>query len=190
VQAFILPDHLKSALKVPHGVLYEGSGHKTMDALKDVMELNKPAKIISVGDITTCNLIESGILPDICIVDHLTCRVAVSDGVLKRIQHPAFAEISVENPAGSITLELVTSMEKAMRSGDRTRIFVHGEEDLAVMPAVVLAPASSIVIYGQPSSGCVLIRVTPEKRTEIQELLRQMEYDSDDDTLWRMLNED
>lgn len=190
MQAFILPSLLKSALKVPHGVLYEGSGRKTMDALKGVMKLSKPAKIIAVGDITTCNLIESAILPDICIVDHMTCREAVPEGVLKCIQHPAFIEISVKNPAGSITLELVTCMADALRSKDRTRIFVHGEEDLAVMPAVVLAPPSSIVIYGQPSSGCVLIRVTPEKRKEMQKLLIQMEYDSGDDTLWRMLNED
>ncbi|HIE31501.1 MAG TPA: DUF359 domain-containing protein [Methanosarcinales archaeon] len=190
MQAFILPDHLKSALKVPHGVLYEGSGYKTMAALKIALDLDKSAKIISVGDITTCNLIESGILPDICIVDHLTCRASVSEGVLKRVQHPAFTEISVENPAGSITLELVTCITKALRSGEHTRIFVQGEEDLAVMPAVMLAPLSSIVIYGQPASGCVLIKVTPEKRKEIKELLGQMEYDADGDTLWRMLDED
>ncbi len=190
MQSFILQNSLKSALKVPHGVLYEGSGRRTMAALKSVIDSSEPAKIIAVGDITTCNLIESGILPDICIVDHLTCRAAVSDEVVRRIRHPAFTEISVDNPAGSITLELVTCMADAMRSGGHTRIFVRGEEDLAVMPAVVLAPPSSIVIYGQPSSGCVLISVTPEKKREIQKLLNQMEYTSDDDTLWRMLNED
>lgn len=186
MQALILPDRLKPALKVPHGILHEGSGHKTMDLLKKTLDLRKPARIISVGDITTCNLIESDILPDICIVDHLTCRTAVSDGVLKRIHHPAFVEVSVENPAGSITPDLVTCIKKALQSSEHIRIFVRGEEDLAVMPAVMLAPLSSVVIYGQPSSGCVLIRVTREKKKEIRELLKQMEH-ADEDDLWRML---
>jgi len=158
-----------------------------MELLKSAPDMKDPAKVVSVGDIITCNLIEAGILPDICIVDHLTCRSAVSDEVIKRIRHPAYLEVSVENPAGSITLELVTCIEKALRSGNRIRILVRGEEDLAVMPAVVLAPRSSIVIYGQPSSGCVLIKVTDEKKKEIRELLKQMEYADDDKALRRMV---
>ncbi len=74
-----------------------------------------------------------------------------------------------------------------MRCEHPIRIFVLGEEDLAVMPAVVLAPLSSIVIYGQPSSGCVLIRVTREKKKEMRELLKQMEDTNDGKSLWRLL---
>ena len=188
MQALILPDHLKSKLKVPHGVLYTGCGRSTMDELKNALDSEKPARIISVGDITTCNLIESGVLPDICIVDHLTCRTAVSDQVVNRIHNPEFREVSVENPAGSITLELVANIKAALRSDDRVLIFVHGEEDLAVMPAVTLAPVSSIVIYGQPSSGCVLINVTREKKKEMQELLKQMKHSNHGaDDIWRIL---
>jgi len=188
VKSLILPDHLKSKLKVPHGILYEGCGHETMRLLKNELNSNNPTRIISVGDITTYTLIEADILPDICIVDHLTCRARISDDVLKRIHHPVYLEVSVENPAGSITSDLILCIKKAVRSGNPTLIFVQGEEDLAVMPAVIFAPTSSIVIYGQPSSGCVLINVTSEKKKEILELLKQME-DFDDD-IRRILNED
>ncbi len=183
----LLSDRLKSKLKVPYGVLYAGSGQKTMDMLKSAPDWGSPAKIISVGDITTYNLIESGVLPDICIVDHLTCRAAVSGEVKKRIRHPTYHEVSVTNPAGTITSDLVTAIEDAMQCERPIRIFVHGEEDLAVMPAVVLAPLSSIVIYGQPSSGCVLIKVTSDKKKEIRELLKQMEDANDGKALRRML---
>jgi uncharacterized protein (UPF0218 family) len=148
-----------------------------MDLLKSAPDWGSPAKIISVGDITTCNLIESGILPDICIVDHLTCRAEVSDEVKKRIRHPAYHEVTVKNPAGTITPDLVTAITDAMKCKRPIRIFV----------AVVLAPLSSIVIYGQPSSGCVLIKVTSEKKKEIRELLNQMEDDNDGKSLRRML---
>jgi len=185
--ALLLSDRLKSKLKVPHGTLYAGSGRKTMDMLKSAPDWGSPEKIISVGDITTCNLIESGILPDICIVDHLTCRAEVSDEVKNRIRHPAYHEVTVKNPAGTITPDLVTAITDAMKCEQPIRIFVQGEEDLAVMPAVVLAPLSSIVIYGQPSSGCVLIKVTSEKKKEIRELLKQMEDANDGKSLRRML---
>ncbi len=178
MQALILPDHLKSRLKVPHGTLYAGCGREAITSLKAQLGAEKTAMVIAVGDITTCNLIESGVLPDICIVDHLTCRTAVSDEVVKCIHNPdhGYVEVAVKNPAGTITLDLVACIKDAVQSEekDRTLIFVHGEEDLAVMPAVVLAPLSSIVIYGQPSSGCVLINVTREKKKEIRELLKEM----------------
>ncbi|MHC1574191.1 MAG: GTP-dependent dephospho-CoA kinase family protein [Candidatus Methanogasteraceae archaeon] len=183
----LLSDRLKSRLKVPYGTLYAGSGRKTMDLLKSAPDWGNPAKIISVGDVTTCNLIESGILPDICIVDHLTCRAEVSDEVKNCIQHPAYHEVTIKNPAGTITTDLVTAITDAMTCERLVRIFVQGEEDLAVIPAVALAPLSSIVIYGQPSSGCVLIKVTSEKKKEIRELLKQMEYANDGKSLWRML---
>jgi len=181
VQALILPDHLKSRLKVPHGTLCAGCGREAIESLKAQLGAEKPAMVIAVGDITTCNLIESGVLPDICIVDHLTCRTAVSDEVVKCIHNPChgYVEVAVKNPAGMITLDLVACIKDAVHAvqseGEgRMLIFVHGEEDLAVMPAVVLAPPSSIVIYGQPSSGCVLINVTREKKKEIRELLKEM----------------
>jgi uncharacterized protein (UPF0218 family) len=183
----LLSDRLKSRLKVPHGTLYAGSGRKTVDLLKSAPDWGNPAKIISVGDVTTCNLIESGILPDICIVDHLTCRAEVSDEVKNCIRHPAYHEVTIKNPAGTITTDLVTAITDAMTCERPIRIFVQGEEDLAVIPAVVLAPLSSIVIYGQPSSGCVLIKVTSEKKKEIRELLKQMEYVNDGKSLWRLL---
>jgi len=181
VQALILPDHLKSRLKIPHGTLYAGCGREAIESLKTQLGAEKPARVIAVGDITTCNLIKSGVLPDICIVDHLTCRTAVSGEVVKCIHDPdhGYVEVAVENPAGTITLGLVACIRNAVHAAQseekgRTLIFVHGEEDLAVMPAVVLAPLSSIVIYGQPSSGCVLINVTREKKKEIRELLKEM----------------
>ena len=49
------------------------------------------------------------------------------------------------------------------------------------MGAVVYAPIGSIVIYGQPKEGVVLIKVTPETKLRFAEMLRNMEvvYDGD-----------
>jgi len=53
-------------------------------------------------------------------------------------------------------------------------IMVDGEEDLAVLPAVLLSPATSIVMYGQPGIGGVLVRVDDAVRKRVGSLLYKM----------------
>jgi len=56
----------------------------------------------------------------------------------------------------------------------KTQIFVDGEEDLAVLPAMILAPDASIIIYGQPDEGIVLIKVDEEMRNRAKDILKKM----------------
>ncbi len=51
---------------------------------------------------------------------------------------------------------------------------VDGEEDLATLPAILYAPLGSAVVYGQPNEGSVLVMVTPEKKKQIENLMKQM----------------
>jgi uncharacterized protein (UPF0218 family) len=51
---------------------------------------------------------------------------------------------------------------------------VDGEEDLLTLVAIMVAPAGSIIAYGQPATGIVLVRVTPNKKNEIKALIDQM----------------
>jgi len=55
------------------------------------------------------------------------------------------------------------------------RIVVNGEEDLLVIPVCVHAPDNSIVLYGQPNEGLVVVEITPEIRNKTQSLLDLME---------------
>ena len=55
------------------------------------------------------------------------------------------------------------------------RIMVNGEEDLLVLPVCVYAPENSVVMYGQPNQGLVIVKVTPEIRNKAQKLLDLME---------------
>jgi uncharacterized protein (UPF0218 family) len=55
------------------------------------------------------------------------------------------------------------------------RIVVNGEEDLLVIPVCVHAPDNSIVLYGQPHEGLVVVEITPEIRNKTQSLLDLME---------------
>ena len=55
-----------------------------------------------------------------------------------------------------------------------THIVVEGEEDLLTLIAVLYAPENSFVIYGQPHSGVVVVKVTGQKKRQVQEFLNAM----------------
>ena len=172
MKKYCLPKELRGEMRKLHGELYRGDGLETaQNIIKDIKD---PAKIITVGDIITFNFLAAGIVPSISFVDDRTKRSPVSNEVTHGTKHPHFRTITVENPPGTITDDLLHEVAKAMSSDKPLRIFIKGEEDLAALPSIAMAPLSSVVIYGLPDEGAVLVRVTETKRKEIQSLLDRM----------------
>ncbi len=171
--AYRLTAALRDRLKTPFGRLYRC---KDDACLRGVVESYKGApKVIAIGDVTAYHLLKAGIVPDMCIVDDMTMRLPVAHEVRKGTSHKSFKDLVVKNPAGVITEELIDAIKNNMHSKDPVRIFVDGEEDLAVIPACEYAPAGSLVLYGQPKEGVVAVEVTPEKKRETLSLMEQME---------------
>jgi uncharacterized protein (UPF0218 family) len=170
--AYKLTPALRDRLKKPFGRLYRGKGD---ECLREIIKgLKNPTKVISIGDVTTYYLLKAGIVPDMCIVDDRTMRLPVELEVKKGTAHESFKDVKVENPPGVITRELVDAIKDNMGSEKPVRIFVDGEEDLAVIPACEYAPVGSVVLYGQPNEGVVAVTVTEEKRRETLSLMAQM----------------
>ncbi len=84
----------------------------------------------------------------------------------------------VDNPSGTVSQQLISAVRRAVNGvalHKRARIVVHGEEDLAVIPAVIEAPEGAAVVYGQPNEGMVIIAVTAEKKHHAQRLLGKIQ---------------
>jgi uncharacterized protein (UPF0218 family) len=170
--AYRLTRALRDRLKTPFGKLYRGKGE---ECLRDIISgLKSSTKVISIGDVTTYYLLKAGVVPDICIVDNLTMRIPVDHEVRKGTAHESFQDVRVKNPPGVVTQELIDAIKESMGSTGPVRIYVDGEEDLAVIPACELAPVGSVVLYGQPGEGVVAITVTEEKKRETLSLMEQM----------------
>jgi len=186
----ILPDTLRPLFRNIFGVLYTGIGDEAVKKMS--MDMGSPTKLISVGDVTTFHLLNINIIPDILIVDDRTKRGPASDRVLVGTKHNGFRETSVDNPAGVITEDLIDAISNAIDSDENVRIFVRGEEDLAALPAILMAPEGSAVLYGQPDKGVVLVKITRSKKEEIWDLLSKIveEQNHDDkiNTIWRKLD--
>ena len=168
--ALVLTEDLRLKLKSPMGLLIEGDVESIMDRLLPVIR-NK--RIISVGDVVSQNLIDHGIYPELVIVDGRNLRAEIDDCI------ECDNTVTVENPQSEITGELWVAIERLFM--DKTKrfkkILVEGEEDLAVMPAVLHGDGDTVVLYGQPDRGIVIIEVTEQKKKEISDYLNEMEGD-------------
>lgn len=164
----ILKKELRSEFKKPFGKIYP-SVIDAKEHLKD--SLGKNGIVISIGDVTTQNMLNAGMVPDIGIVDNkIERRVSENEIRYENIT------LKAENPAGTITNDLQSSIEEAFSSVEKGKVLivVEGEEDLAVIPCVIMAPSGSVIFYGQPGEGVVLCEVDKVKKTA-EDLIKKLE---------------
>ncbi|KYC44675.1 MAG: hypothetical protein APG12_01609 [Candidatus Methanofastidiosum methylothiophilum] len=168
--ALVLTESLRLKLKSPMGLLIQGDEKSVMER---VLPLIEGKRVISVGDVVSQNLINYGAFPELVIVDGRNLRVEIGDTI------DCEDTTIVENPQSEITGELWVAIERFFK--DKTKrfkkILVEGEEDLAVMPAVLHGDGDTVVLYGQPGEGIVIIEVTEQKKKEISDYLNEMEGD-------------
>ena len=170
MRLLLLPDELRSSLKDPLGRLYRGDGLECVQAMKDA--LASAVKIAAVGDMTAFYLLKSSIVPDLLVVDNKTKRMPVSDDVVRKLDHDSYKSVLVQNPAATLTAELMDRIKESLQGNEHIKIIV--EEDLATLPAILYAPLGSVVVYGQPNEGSVLVHVTPERKKHIEEFINKM----------------
>ena len=83
--------------------------------------------------------------------------------------------IEAANPAGVLTESMWKGIAEAYKSKERVMVVVQGKEDLATMPCIALAPLGSVVLYGMPGKGVVVVRVDEEAKRKVKSVLLQME---------------
>jgi len=162
-----LPNDLRDQLKNPLGNLIKDND---IDKENIIKEISAESVLITVGDRTTENMLQLGLKPQIQIIDGLekrNRRVVPTDDAVN-------TNLSCRNPPGEITEESIQVIQKAFSSEPPVRITVDGEEDLLVLPVCMHAPKNSVVMYGQPNEGLVLIHVTPEMQAKVQKILDSM----------------
>ena len=166
---YVLTPELSKKLKEPFGNLIKGTPEETMNSLKEMVEKEKPSKIISVGDIVSQNLHKHNIHPQLTIIDNISLRTQKMP-----IETTVEKTVYVDNPQGTITQESIFAIKEALESNQHTHIVVNGEEDLLTLIAVLYAQETAFVIYGQPHSGIVVVKVSSERRTRAEEFLNAM----------------
>jgi GTP-dependent dephospho-CoA kinase len=162
-----LPENLREQLKTPLGLLLPDSLATKDNILKHI---SSNSFIITVGDATTDKMLNFGITPSLQIIDSQEKRVKRDPPSKEKIA----TNFSCDNPAGEISPESIRVIKNAFKSEPPVRITVNGEEDLLVIPVCIYAPENSIVMYGQPNEGLVLVQINDKIRNKTQLILDSM----------------
>ena len=143
------------------GLLITGEIPLPYQILKKML---KDEKVIAIGDVVAENLLKVGIEPSMIIIDGKSMR--------ESLDYTFECDITVKNPQSEITEEMVNAIKKGYK-----RIFVEGEEDLASLPAILYADENTLIVYGQPSEGIMVIRPSEENKQKVRETLELFEKD-------------
>ena len=164
---YVMPDELRHELGAPVGKIFT-------DIADIINEIETSRFIVTVGDIVTLDILEAGVIPDISIIDYMTKRMPM-DQVKERFDKFSQPEISVKNPMAQITHEMWNAIKDGYDNSRNLRIIVDGEEDLAALACIVLAPPGTTVIYGIPNRGASIHHVDADLKQLVSEVLKKME---------------
>ena len=134
----------------------------------------KPFKTIVVGDASAMvfERAPKALEPSVVVVDGRINRKKISftpTGEFDKVYRAA-------NKPAVISPKAAKIMEKAVeaKNHDRILVLIRGEEDLLTLPAILFSPLDSVVCYGQPSKGMVLVKVSEEKKQEALSIAGKM----------------
>ena len=167
---YSLTPKLRIKLKEPLGTLIRGSFIETMNRLKVLIKEENPPCVISVGDTVSRNLEKIQVHPKLSIIDNFAMRK-----VIQPVTLVADKTLRVRNPQATITEEAITAVQNSLKNDGSTNIIVEGEEDLLTLIAILYAPENTLVVYGQPYEGIVVVKATSTKKEEVARILKAME---------------
>jgi len=139
----------------------------------ELIILDKGSKLITVGDVVSLVVRKHGIVPFLSIYDGRTERHEMTE-FSSLVKDSGWDEIEVRNPPKMITAELIEAVKNAFE-GDIHIIKVDGEEDLATVACMALAPYGTNIVYGWPGKGMKLVTTDEHVRKEAELLIEMME---------------
>ncbi len=157
----ILPDYHRHYLQKPFSKLI------TANQIKPIIKRQPPFLTVAVGDITALTFIKQQLPLDLAVIDAKTRRQPYL-AAKKLLTISRYAS----NPTATITLDLVNQLQLCLKKTNQC-LMVNGEEDLAVLPLILLSPLKTAIFYGQPYQGLVYIRVTEKSKQKALNLLRK-----------------
>lgn len=165
---YVLPENLKDTLKQHIG--------KLVDEPTLLKLLKKEKAIVTVGDKVTYTVLKHGFTPLLCIVDFVLERKQDPEEMKKLIQMFGLIHLKIKNPPGTITDELWDAIQTVYQNPQNGPICIEvdGEEDLASLAAIYLAPRGVTVIYGLPNKGVVVVNATEDHKQKVKEVLDKM----------------
>lgn len=161
IKTYFLPKEFRPEIKKIWGIPIFGRKKEVSEKFKEFCQKRKFKKIITVGDYCSLNLPS-----DIKIFDGKINRRKIKLPFKWYKNHNL---LYCSNPPGTIQDKVWPKIEKAIK--EKRNLFIDGEEDLLVIPTVLLSPQKTVVVYGFFKKGVCLIEVCPRVKKTFKELL-------------------
>ncbi len=160
----IVPESLKEKFRKPYGKVFSS-----------IDEINIPSasRLITVGDGVSYNAIKGGLNPDIIVFDFKNMRLSVDEKTKTLFKKFKGKKLVANNPPSNITDDLWGVVKKSLKEKSKVKIFVRGEEDLAVFPFILESSINTVILYGLKDRG-VMVKVSKNIKNECKKLLKYM----------------
>ena len=161
MQTLYLTNKLRSHLKIPIGTSITGKEQDVKQQFKTILETTPHKKLITVGDITS-KLFDADI--------------KIFDGrILRNIPVPTpTPTLTAKNPQAAIDKDIWNTLKQALVSPKKEKIRIDGEEDLLVLPLILLSEPDTIIAYGLPHEGISYLSPDKKTKTKAESILNQM----------------
>jgi len=156
VKTYVLKQQYRKIFKHPYGILIcSSNAFKSSYLLKSI---GKAPFLVCVGDYVTLNAINASVIPSIALINGKTRR---HDPIRYNVIISKFKkQYKIVNPPGTISEDAISTLKSIVKKKEnQVLIIVDGEEDLLVLPLIILLPLNSLIVYGQPGAGAVVVIV-------------------------------
>ncbi len=164
-----VPEKLKHLIREPLGELINPNDFNFAKIA--------PNKTISIGDETTKILNTKNINQKISVVDFKIKR----QEIFSKFSELGFSRKEkiweINNPPSQISKETwktILSLKDNLSKLKRVILKVKGEEDLLVLPFIILFPLGFNIFYGQPDEGMVYIKINLNIKRKVFSFLKQL----------------
>ncbi len=163
LREFAISPALRAELKSPLGQLIEDRSVSPGIFEKYITE---NCLLVCVGDRTTDRIHDFHLSPNLEIVDFMEKRQARSYTQYGLSVERIIRAVNVAGTISSDSLEKLDQCRQLIQRDRRStvRLVIEGEEDLLTLPVAAFFPEETVVFYGQPNEGLVVISSNEAKK--------------------------
>jgi len=153
-----LSENQKNILKEPLGTVMN----------LDTETISCAKKRVIVGDVTLEEFLKRKLDFDFAYIDRRSLRAEYQ--IDTTLGEKTTINTEILNEPGEISKQVFDFIHTQLEA-ENTVFEIKGEEDLLVLPLLLLLPLESSIFYGQPGKGVVSVQITEEKKEWVRSLL-------------------
>lgn len=167
----VLPEKLKFIFREPLGEIIN----------PDIFDFSKidGRKTIAVGDQTTLILNKKKVNQTVSVLDFKIKRETVFSSLKELGFFKKEKIVLIENKAGQINKKVwqaILDIKNNFFKKNRIVLKVEGEEDLLVLPFILILPLGFYLFYGQPNEGMVYLKINLNLKRIAKRLIGKLNY--------------